>query len=261
MFRVRKQFEMIKKQGRKAFIPYLTYGFPDLKVFEQTILAIAETGADIIEVGMPFSDPVADGPVIQASSQIALTKGATLPGLLATLKKLRAKIDVPILLMSYYNPIFFMGDETFCRKAKNIVDGIVVPDLLPEEAGNFIRACRANEIDTVFFTAPTTDPKRLSLIDKSSSGFVYYVSVTGTTGTRKEFSRETLSAIKTTKNKLKAPVCVGFGISSHEQVRDFWKVSDGVIVGSAIVKFINANYRKAGFIKKLKGFVLSLCMK
>ena len=259
MFKVRERFRVLKKQGRKAFIPYLTYGYPNRRIFEKTLLALDEAGCDIIEVGMPFSDPVADGPVIQQSSQTALKNGATLPGLLKDLKRLRSRIKTPIALMTYYNPVFFMGVEKFCRKASGIVDALIVPDLLPEEGAPVIRACRQYKIATVFFAAPTTDPKRLPRIDKSSSGFVYYVSVTGTTGIRHSYRKDIFSKIKAARKKIRSPLCVGFGISDHRQVEDFSRVCDGVIVGSAIIKFIGANYRKNGFIGKLKKFVL--CMK
>jgi len=256
---VNKKLKQLKKQGKKAFIPYLTYGYPSRQIFEKALLAMDEVGCDIIEVGMPFSDPVADGPVIQRSSQIALENGATLPGLLADLKRLRPKIKTPIVLMTYFNPVFFMGVERFCRRACGVIDALIVPDLLPEEGSQVIKACRKYRIDTVFFVAPTTDPKRLALIDKSSTGFIYYVSVTGTTGVRSQFDPAIFKKISAVKRLVKAPLCVGFGVSSRQQVVDFGKVCDGAIVGSAIIKFIGANYRKIGFIEKLKRFVL--CMK
>jgi tryptophan synthase alpha chain len=258
MPKIRDLFNQLKQQNKKAFIPYLTYGFPNLGVFEQTVLAIAKTGVDAIEIGMPFSDPIADGPVIQRSSQIALEKGATLPGLLLTLKKLRRKVDAPFILMTYYNPVFYMGDNSFCRKAKGIIDALVVPDLLPEEGRSLNDHCRKYGIDTVFFIAPTTDLGRYGLIDKNSSGFIYYVSVTGTTGSRNKFDGALYKKIAAAKAKVKGPVCVGFGISTHEQVKRFCRVADGVIVGSAIIKFIDENHKQKNFIDKLQRFIVDL---
>jgi len=255
MSRIRQKLTQLQKQGKKAFIPYLTYAFPSRRIFREIFLAVAGSGVDIIEVGMPFSDPVADGPVIQRSSQLALQNGATLPDLLNDLQQLRRQTDIPVALMTYYNPVFYMGEERFCQKARGVIDALVVPDLLPEEAAGLINACRKNLIDTVFFIAPTTDPKRYELIDKDSSGFIYYVSVTGTTGMRREFNTEIFKKINAVKRKVKAPLCVGFGISSRGQVVAFGKVSDGVIVGSAIIKFIDLNWRRADFIPRLITYI------
>lgn len=245
----------IFKQNKKLFIPYLTYGYPDRKRFAEILMAVAQTNVDAIEIGMPFSDPVADGPVIQRSSQVALGKGATLPGLLSDLKRLKQKINVPLAVMTYYNPVFFMGDDAFCQKAQGIIDAVVIPDLLPEEAGGFIRAANASAVKTVFFIAPTTDQKRFSLINSCSTGFVYYVSVTGTTGSRTQFDAEIFKKIAQAKKRLTRPVIVGFGISTHQQVKAFWKVADGVIVGSAIIRFISEQYRQKDFIVKLKRYI------
>ena len=255
---IRKKLNALKKQGCKAFIPYLTYGFPDRKTFAKILLAVDACGPDFIEIGLPFSDPVADGPMIQQASQTALDKGATVDGLFADLKRLKSKLKAPLLLMTYYNPVFHAGDIKFCQKAKGLIEGLVVPDLLPEEAGELIRAAKAEDIDTIFFIAPTTDPDRYALIDKSSSGFIYYVSVTGTTGSRTSFSPKTFAAIAQAKRKVKAPVCVGFGISRSEHVRAFNKVADGVIVGSAIVRFIGENCRQKDFLAKFKKFIQRL---
>lgn len=255
---IKQKFEQLKNQSKKAFIPYLTYGFPDQKTFEEIVLAVADTGVDFIEIGMPFSDPIADGPVIQKSSQVALAAGASLPQLLESLKKLRAKVDVPFLVMSYYNPIFHMGVDTFCVKAQGVIDGLVIPDLLPEEAKELILAAKKHNIATVFFIAPTTPISRYKLIDNVSTGFIYFVSVTGTTGERNKFDKNILQTIKTVKKNVKTPVCVGFGISTAEQVKTFSNVSDGVIVGSAIIKFIQENYGQSNFINQFKNYIKGL---
>lgn len=258
MQKIRDLFNRLKQQNKKAFIPYLTYGFPNQKNFEEILLAVAGTGVDAIEIGMPFSDPIADGPVIQHSSCLALKNGATLPGLLSTLRRLRKKVNTPFILMSYYNPIFYMEDNSFCRQAEGIIDALVIPDLLPEEGRDLVAACHRYGIDTVSFIAPTTDPGRFGLIDENSRGFIYYVSVTGTTGSRKKFDNSLYKKIAAVKSKVKAPVCVGFGISTHAQVKKFWRVADGVIVGSAIVRFIGENYKQKNFIAKLKRFITGL---
>jgi tryptophan synthase alpha chain len=258
MNKVRATLDQLKRQKKTAFVPYVTYGYPDRATFKKIVCALDESGVDIIEVGMPFSDPIADGPVIQKSSQVALKHGATLKGLLADLKELKKTVKTPFALMTYFNPVLYMGVEAFARAASGIVDALVIPDLLPEESGEMVKACRKNKIDTVSFIAPTTDENRFALIDKHTTGFVYYVSVTGTTGTRASFDKDIFKKIARARKKIKAPLIVGFGISTPEHVRTFGRVADGVIVGSALVRVIMENPKNPvpavkSVVKKLMG--------
>ena len=200
-------------------------------------MALEGAGVDIIELGIPFSDPLADGPTIQASFYRALKKGTTVKKILETVKRIRLKTSIPIALMSSYNPILRFGEEKFVKAcAEAGVDGLIIPDLPPEEAQNLRRAAQRYDIATIFFVAPTSTDERIRANTKASSGFVYYVSLTGITGTQKAVARSVVKQIKHIKRFTKKPVCAGFGISTPRQVKDIGRAADGVIVGSAIVK-------------------------
>ncbi|MDD5614444.1 MAG: tryptophan synthase subunit alpha [Candidatus Omnitrophica bacterium] len=237
-----KKIEKIVSTGKKLFIPYLTFMDPDMDCFRAILQTLASKGADAIEIGIPFSDPASDGPTIQRASVRALKNGATLTKALSELKRIKSYIDIPIIFMSYYNPIFSMGDDQFLKVSrKNKLDGVVIPDLPIEESAAFIKKARIFDISCISLVAPTTNLVRMRKINRLSSGFIYYVSTAGVTGTRKKLSNNLSVKIKQAKRCLKKPLCVGFGISNPGQVRQIKKSADGVIVGSAIVSIIEKN--------------------
>jgi tryptophan synthase alpha chain len=235
--RIEKTFMRLQKEGKKAFIPYIMAGDPSLEVTKKVVLLFQECGADIVELGVPFSDPMADGPTIQRASERALKNGVTLRKVISHVKDLRKATRIPVVLMTYYNPIFKYGVENFIKDAVDAgVDGVIVPDLPPDEAGDFMNLSRRMGLDTIFLLAPTSTDKRIKKVTKASKGFIYYVSITGITGAALllDGSMETLiSNIRKYTNK---PIAVGFGVSAPEEASAVARLSDGVIVGSAIVK-------------------------
>jgi tryptophan synthase alpha chain len=232
-------FAACRKQKRAAFIPFLTAGDPDLTTTGPLLHALVAGGADIIELGVPFSDPIADGPVIQRAAGRALASGTHLTGILRLVARERESLGVPVVLFSYFNPILAHGVERFAEQAADSgVDGVLCVDLPPEEAGEYRDALHAGDVDTVFLAAPTTDRDRLKRIERASTGFVYYVSRTGVTGERNELPSELLREAKRLRRRLSLPLAVGFGISTPEQVGRVARVTDGVVVGSALVHFV-----------------------
>lgn len=221
-------------------MPYLPLGFPSLDISRDLIRVVADAGADVIELGVPFSDPLADGPVIQHATQVALQNGITLAKCLEIVRSARgAGVTIPLVLMGYYNPILQFGIEEFARAAREAgVDGLIIPDLPPEEAGAISTASHANELDLIFLAAPTSTPARLKLIGGESRGFVYLVSVTGVTGARTEMASDIGEFVARVRAVTSKPVCVGFGIANAETARAVAKIADGVIVGSALVSKI-----------------------
>ena len=258
MGKIREKFKELRNKGKKAFIPYLTFGFPTLKDFEALLYVLDSAGSDFIEIGFPFSDPIADGPVIQTSSQVALDRGVNFLKLFSFLRRVKRNIKAPLILMSYYNPIYDMGLDNFFKKAHSFLEGVIIPDLLPEEGKDFLKKAKTYNVDTVFFISPTTQEERFSLIEKASSGFIYYISVTGVTGPRKSLPSDILSHLKKVRKKISSPVCLGFGISNRAQARKFKKYFDGIIVGSALVKKIIETHHKKNFLKEFKEFILWL---
>jgi len=259
MNRIEKKFKQLKKLKRKAFIAFITAGYPNLNTTKKLLLEFSKIGVDIVELGVPFSDPMADGPIIQESSQAALKNGVNLLKILHLVKEARKVTDMPICLMSYYNPIFCFPQERFIKQAKAAgVDGVIVPDLPPEEAGDFIKFANRSGLDIIFFLAPTSTPKRMKLISQAAKGFIYYVSLTGVTGARRKLPADIAKNLKLIKSLTDKPVCVGFGVSHSSQVREISKVADGVIVGSAIVKKIKENIRRPDLVKRTVNFVLNL---
>lgn len=239
MSMLRETFADCRAQKRSAFIPFLSAGDPDLKTTEQLLQSLVVGGADIIELGVPFSDPIADGPTIQASSARALDSGTTLSGILRLVARQRDRLGVPIVLFTYYNPILARGLETFADQAASSgVDAVLCVDLPPEEAGDYIAAMRAQHLDTVFLLAPTSDRQRIARVAQSSTGFVYYVSRTGVTGAKGELPKELIRQAKRLRRRLELPLAVGFGISTPEQVVAVAKAADGVVVGSALVELV-----------------------
>jgi tryptophan synthase alpha chain len=266
MSRIKNTFNRLKKKGEKALIPYIMAGDPDLAATKDLILAMEKAGCDIIELGAPFSDPLADGPVIQKAAIRSLRNHTSIADVLGLVADVRTTSKMPLILMTYYNLIFKYGEERFVNDAVAAgLDGIILPDLPPEEAGTLIPAAKQAGLDTIFLLAPTSTEERIKLVARMSQGFIYYVSLTGVTGAN--LGMQT-TAIEEAIGKIKAvtdkPVAVGFGISTPDQAAQVasWG-ADGVIVGSALVKVIEENIgtpdlviRASAFVKSLKQGVL-----
>ncbi|TAN41700.1 MAG: tryptophan synthase subunit alpha [Nitrospirae bacterium] len=252
--RISKTFSRLKASGKKAFIPYIMAGDPDIGRTRQYISLLEECGADIIELGVPFSDPLADGPTIQMAAERAVAAGVTLRKVISFVREVRTQTEIPLILMTYYNPVFKYGEEKFVSDAVDAgVDGVIIPDLPPDEAGRLIKLSRAAGLDTIFLIAPTSNDKRIKKVASASSGFLYYVSMTGITGTKLTLEASFLDHINKVKQASKAPVAVGFGVSTPDDARTIAGVADGVIVGSAIVKKLHEDPEGArDFIKHLR---------
>ncbi len=236
MTRIAETFARLKQDGKKGFIPFITAGDPDLETTRDLILELDRAGATVIELGVPFSDPMADGPVIQRASERALRHNFGLTEILQTIAELRKQTDVPIVLFSYFNPLLQFRLENLAREAEYAgVDGILVTDLAPEEAGRFAAMLHAHEIDMIFLVAPTSTDKRLRMVAERASGFIYAVSRAGVTGAREQMSAEAEGLVKRTRQFSDLPIAVGFGISKPEHVADVWRYADAAVVGSAIV--------------------------
>lgn len=237
-------FEKLRARDEGALVLFVTAGDPDLAQLPEILAALAEGGADIIEVGMPFSDPIADGPVIQASSQRALDRGVTPGAVLEAIHK--AQGDVPIVLMGYYNPILRRGLKAFADSATGSgVSGTIISDLTPEEARPWVDASRAVGLDTIFLVAPTSTDERIGAVAEFASGFVYAVSRTGVTGSHQAAPPDVGGLVERIRTQTQTPVCVGFGISKPDQVREIVKVADGAVVGSWLVSWL-AEHWQAG---------------
>ena len=237
MTRIGETFKKLKIKGGKAFIPYIMAGDPSLERTKDIVLLFEESGADIVELGVPFTDPLADGPVIQRASERALLGGITLKKVIAFVKDIRQSTQIPLILMTYYNPVFKYGEEMFVKDAKDAgVDGVIIPDLPPDEAGNLIRSSRKVSLDTIFLLAPTSTTDRIEKVAKASKGFIYYVPMTGITGSKLLLDGSLELLISEIRKYTDKPVAVGFGVSTPEEASSVAKVSDGVIIGSAIVK-------------------------
>ncbi|MEO8560356.1 MAG: tryptophan synthase subunit alpha [Rhodospirillales bacterium] len=245
MSRIGARFDALKKEGRGGLITFTTAGDPDLETSYQIFKGLPVAGADLIELGMPFTDPMADGPAIQASGQRALKTGITMDATFGLVRRFRDETGddkTPILLMGYYNLIYARGAEAFCKAAAAAgVDGLIVVDLPPEEADELKPYASAVDIDTVLLTAPTTDAKRLPAILEYASGFLYYVSILGVTGTRSATEDAVRDAVKRLKQQTPLPVAVGFGIRTPDQAAAVARVADAAVVGSAIVDKVRAN--------------------
>ncbi|MDK2986314.1 MAG: tryptophan synthase alpha chain [Clostridia bacterium] len=266
MNRIDAVFNDLRKSQGKAVIPYVTCGYPSLDFTKELISVLAEAGADLIEIGVPYSDPVADGPTIQKASARALTAGITLDKIFRLVEEVRGKCQVPLIMMTYYNPIYVTGVENFIKKAAAAgVDGLIIPDLPVEEAGHLSEVAERSGLRTIFLVAPTSTSERIEKIAGISRGFIYCVSVTGVTGARKEVSEGLEDFLKRIRLSTELPLAVGFGISGPETARQAAEYADGVIVGSALIQKIEENvagedYSKAlqeaaAFIKELKGAV------
>lgn len=259
MNRIDERFRHLKQAGERALMPYLTAGDPDLATTRSLILEFERRGADLLELGVPFSDPLADGVTIQRASQRSLAGGTTLPRILDMVEELRADCRLPLLLMSYVNPIFHFGYARFAKEAAAAgVDGLIVPDLPPEEATELIEATAAHNLHTVFLIAPTSPQQRVRTIAAASKGFIYYVSLRGVTGVRSRLSEDLEASLRMIRAETDVPLAVGFGISTPEQVRMVSRVADGVIVGSAIVSLLEQTAGQADQLKRAGNFVASL---
>lgn len=260
MNRIDARFRQLRESGERALMPYLTAGDPDLSTTRSLILEFEEQGADLIEIGVPFSDPLADGATIQRASQRALASGTTLAGILEMVSDLRTQqCRLPLLLMSYVNPVFHFGFTRFAKEAATAgVDGLIVPDLPPEEAAELIAAAAAHNLHTVFLIAPTSRPERMRTIAAASKGFIYYVSLRGVTGVRSRLSDDLEASLRMIRTVTDLPLAVGFGISTPEQVRTMPMAADGVIVGSAIVSLLEQTVGQPDQVKRAGEFVASL---
>ena len=238
------KLETLKKAKKKIFVPYITAGYPDLKTTGEMVLALAKAGADAIELGVPFSDPLADGATISRASEIALAKGTTLLKILALVNTLKKKTNTPLILMTYINPILRFGVKEFCRKAaQSGVAGLIIPDLPPEESRDIRKCCDSNGLALIFLVAPTSSLDRVRKVTGAGSGFVYYVSVTGITGARKSLPRDLKVQVQRLRKITDKPILIGFGISTPALARQAAAMADGVIVGSAIVSIIEKNIK------------------
>jgi tryptophan synthase alpha chain len=257
MSRIQTTFAALKSARRTALMPYLTLGYPDRDSALDLVPAIARAGADLIELGVPFSDPLADGATIQASSQRALENGMALSLCLDQAAALRAAgIEVPFVLMGYYNPIYQMGIDTFAKRAASSgVDGAIVPDLPPEESSPLGEALRAQGIDPIFLLAPTSGQARVRQVAGQASGFLYLVSLVGVTGARQHLPPELEAFVARVRSATDLPLAVGFGIGTPQQAARVASIADGVIVGSALVRAIGA---AADPIEGARAFVASL---
>ncbi|MEA3489571.1 MAG: tryptophan synthase subunit alpha [Candidatus Omnitrophota bacterium] len=239
MNRINETFKRLKAEGKKAFIPYIAAGDPDMKTSGKIVRVLAAEGADLIELGIPFSDPLADGPTIQMATQRSLAAGCTVRKVLDMVAELRRGMDVPMVFMTYYNIIFNYGVGRFIRDAKRSgADGIIVPDLPMEESEELTEIADKEDFCVILLAAPTTPPDRFRKLSGRSRGFIYYVSVTGVTGIRKKLSERLENDVIKLRKLTSKPICVGFGISDPSQARDIARVSDGIIVGSAIIKVL-----------------------
>ncbi len=239
----------------KALIAYITVGYPDMETTEEAALALAGNGCDIIELGIPFSDPLADGATIQKASYQALQQGATPELCLEAARQLHRKISTPLVFMTYYNPVLNFGLDAFCRAcAGSGVSGLIIPDLPPEEGEELEAATRKHNLDLIYLLAPTSTGERISLVTGKSRGFIYLVSLAGVTGARENLPPALEGFVRRVRRKTEKPLCIGFGISTPEQARQVARMADGIIVGSRLIQLIEED----NTLSSLKAFVLSL---
>jgi tryptophan synthase alpha chain len=263
--KITQAFQRARQEGRGAFIPYFMCGYPSAAQTVKFVLAAAEAGADIVELGMPFSDPLADGATVQHAGHVALERGMTIQGCMEVAGQISAHSDIPLLLMGYYNPVLAYGIERFCATAKSHgVSGLIIPDLPPEEAAPLHEAAQRNGLSLIFLIPPTTPDERIAMIAelsaKGHSGFVYCVSLSGTTGSRKELPPHLRSFITRvlgyTKDK-QLPLAVGFGLSTPEHIAEVTSYADGAVVGSALINLID-RYEESEQVEAVRQYIQSL---
>ena len=259
MSRIEATFAALKKRGETALIPFITAGDPNLDTTVELVLTLAEAGADVVELGVPFSDPMADGPTIQAASQRALEAGTTLGGVLACVTAIRKKTQIPLVLMGYYNPVFRYGAEKFAAAAAAAgVDALLLVDLPPEEIDEIDEVMAAAEIDLITLLVPTRPPERMARLAAAAQGYLYYVSMTGVTGSQKISPADIRVAVEELKQMTAVPVSVGFGITTAADARAVGAFADGVVVGSALVKIIEEKGRSDELLPRVAEFITEL---
>jgi tryptophan synthase alpha chain len=259
MGRIEACFAALRERGERALIPFVTAGDPDLATTEILVPALVEAGADAVEIGVPFSDPMAEGPTIQRASERALASGASLRRVLELVKALRPRVEVPIVLMGYANPFLAMGEDNFAEAARAVgVDGVICVDMPPEEGETFRAELESRGVDPVLLAAPTTQPARLRMLARETRGFLYYVSLTGVTGARAELAQGIEEQVRRVRESSEIPVCVGFGVSRPEHARRVGAFADGVVVGSALVERIAAAGSAAEAVEAAAHFIAEL---
>ena len=257
--RIARAFAAARGEGRCALIPYVTAGDPDLSRTRSIALALGRAGADLVEIGVPFSDPIADGPVNQRAAERALRNGVTLRSCLDLSAELRAAGVPPVVLFTYYNPIHRLGSEVFARAAGAAgVDGVLVTDLPPEEAGELRAALRTCGVDLIFLLSPTSSEERIDLVCREASGFIYVISRTGVTGAREDLPEALHGQVLAARRATDLPIAVGFGISRPEQARAIAAYADGVVVGSALVRLIEENSGTPDLERRVEEFCRTL---
>ena len=249
------RIENVFKSGNKALIGYLTAGYPSPEITVKAAAILAESGCDIIELGIPFSDPLADGATIQHASYEALQQGISPKSCLEIAAEIRQQIDTPLVFMSYYNPLLNFGLEAFCRAAAEAgIDGLIIPDLPPEEGDELDTAAGEHDMDLIYLLAPSSTEERISLVAGKSRGFIYLVSITGVTGARQSLPADLDGFVKRVREKTGKPLCIGFGVSNPEQAQRVGQLADGVIVGSRLIQLIEED----ATLSSLKAAVHSL---
>ena len=257
--RLSATFAALRARRERALVAYFTAGDPSLDLTRRLVMESARRGADVIELGIPFSDPLADGPVIQRATQRALGAGVTLPRVLESVREMRGEVTAPLVFLTYYNPILAFGLKAFCRTAVEAgIDGVIVADLPPEEAEPLRAEAGPAGLDVVHLVAPTSTPERMRRIGRASQGFIYMVSLTGVTGERTALPAGLFRQLRALRAITTKPVCVGFGISTPEQAAEVGAAADGVVVGSAIVRLVERYGTTAELLPRVGDFIASL---
>jgi len=257
--RIEAAFKKLRADGRGGFVPYITVGDPDLETSRALVVELARAGATLIELGVPFSDPVADGPVIQRAAERALRHGVGLVDVLRVLEEARSETDVPVILFSYFNPLLQFGLERLAEECVRVgVDGVLATDLVPEESAEFNGVLKSRGLDQIFLVAPTTSDARLSMIAGRASGFVYAVSRAGVTGARDQMSTEARRLVGRVRGITDLPVAVGFGVSTPQHVADIWAYADAAVVGSALVSEIEKHAAQTDLVTRVGDFARAL---
>ncbi len=259
MNRIDTKFTELRKQGRSALVPFIEAGDPDLRTTLKILRALTQSGADLIELGIPFSDPMADGPTIQRASERALKKGASLASILKLVSEFRRHSDIPLILFGYYNPYFHYGVKRLTREAKAAgVDGLLCVDLPPEEGRELKQWAKASGLHMIYLLAPTSDAQRIRLVTREAGGFIYFVSVTGVTGSRRRFEHGLSNLVGKLRRRTSLPIGVGFGISTPRQAAWVASFADAVVVGSALINVIEKARRREDKVKRAAAFMASL---
>ncbi len=233
---------VFSRPNHKALIAYITVGYPSIEATLELVPLLARNGCDIVELGVPFSDPLADGATIQKADFHALQNGVTLKVCIDIARELQQKVKIPLVMMSYFNPVYKYGCENFCNDSTDSgIDGLIIADLPPEESNELEAATRNNDLDLIYLLAPTSDKERIKLIARKSRGFIYLVSVTGTTGARKSLPPGLNTFVSRVRKVANQPLCIGFGISTAQQARQVATIADGIIVGSRIIQLIESS--------------------